>query len=723
LSPGEKETTAEIKRICLACGQTFTDVTRCPKDGNPLVMIKRKDSMIGQVLGGCYEVQALLGRGGMSTVYKGRHTMMNRLVALKVLSSHDPYSLKRFHMEAQLAASLSHANIITVYDFGLAKDGEAFLAMDYIAGKTLAETVASGGPMDYKRAIPMFEQACDALAYAHNKGVIHRDLKPSNFLIASGHAGEDVIKLLDFGIAKQLEPGENYKTLTATGQVFGSPLYMSPEQCMGLKLDPRADVYSLGCVMYEVLTGRPPFIGKTPLDTMQMHVHEDAKPPSRAESLPVMPERLEEIILKAVERDIEHRYQSITELWNDLKELEKDPGRLANSELDTAQIFVDKKEKEQQTAYADTDPNSVSMQQLQLMTPKLDNLAKDFQQGSLFDTRLNDEIDQRIKSGLAVETDEDDEPPVVALDVTRQTIALLNELQKSSVDTGSQLLADRSDRATSGGMQAVAAPPAKAGETAKPEETLGAAAAEPNETAQPEEIAEKEETAGARRPKEIGEASASAGTVDTLEANEVSRSGETADSGDSDSHQFRRPRAFNGPVFPGSVNLSPLQGSIKLGTAATNQSAAGPQAEPASPNPDQSVLDTGDLPPVTEVAPTKQFPSTMPSPVISELPTVTAAAAGPALEPAPAKALPLPPNPESTAPPMVLSSEPQAAPVSSASPVITPAFSLAAVQAKTGDFLARIPEHMASAPAPYIIAFIIIALLTFAYAVCAVHRP
>jgi serine/threonine-protein kinase len=683
LSPDEKESTAEVKRICLACGQTFTDVTRCPKDGNPLVMIKRKDSMIGQVLGGCYEVQALLGRGGMSTVYKGRHTMMNRLVALKVLSSHDPYSLKRFHMEAQLAASLSHANIIIVYDFGLAKDGEAFLAMDYIAGKTLAETVASGGPMDYKRAIPMFEQACDALAYAHNKGVIHRDLKPSNFLIASGPAGEDVIKLLDFGIAKQLEPGENYQTLTATGQVFGSPLYMSPEQCMGLKLDPRADVYSLGCVMYEVLTGRPPFIGKTPLDTMQMHVHEDAKPPSRAESLPVMPERLEEIILKAVERDIEQRYQSITELWNDLKELEKDHGRLANSEIDTAQIYLDKKETEQAAyASADTDPNSVSMQQLQLMTPKLDNLSKDFQQSSLFDTRLNIEIDERIKSGLAIEPDEDDEPPVVSLDVTRQTIALLNELKKSSLETGSQLLTDGGDRATTGGMQAVAAPPAPASQTAKSEVVAAV-----KESAKPEEIADVKETAEA--------ATQSNGTAkaDSVKANEISRKGETADSGDSDSHQFRRPRAFNGPVFPGSDNLNPQQGSIKLGSAATKQTPASPQPEPAAPNSDQSVLDTGDLPPVTDVAPTKQFSSPTPPPAVPESVQLSA--------PEPQSATESQPTSESQP-----ASESRLAP--EPSPLSEPP-------------LPAVPLRMP--PTAFIISFVVLILLMFIFAVCSVHRP
>jgi hypothetical protein len=555
--------------------------------------------------------------------------------------------------------------------------------MDYIAGKTLAETVASGGPMDYKRAIPMFEQACDALAYAHNKGVIHRDLKPSNFLIASGPAGEDVIKLLDFGIAKQLEPGENYQTLTATGQVFGSPLYMSPEQCMGLKLDPRADVYSLGCVMYEVLTGRPPFIGKTPLDTMQMHVHEDAKPPSRAESLPVMPERLEEIILKAVERDIEQRYQSITELWNDLKELEKDHGRLANSEIDTAQIYLDKKETEQAAyASADTDPNSVSMQQLQLMTPKLDNLSKDFQQSSLFDTRLNIEIDERIKSGLAIEPDEDDEPPVVSLDVTRQTIALLNELKKSSLETGSQLLTDGGDRATTGGMQAVAAPPAPASQTAKSEVVAAV-----KESAKPEEIADVKETAEA--------ATQSNGTAkaDSVKANEISRKGETADSGDSDSHQFRRPRAFNGPVFPGSDNLNPQQGSIKLGSAATKQTPASPQPEPAAPNSDQSVLDTGDLPPVTDVAPTKQFSSPTPPPAVPESVQLSA--------PEPQSATESQPTSESQP-----ASESRLAP--EPSPLSEPP-------------LPAVPLRMP--PTAFIISFVVLILLMFIFAVCSVHRP
>jgi serine/threonine protein kinase len=303
--------------LCLVCGGHFVATSRCPKDGTSLVPINH-DVEIGDSLGKDYEVLDTIGRGGMSIVYKAKHKVMKRVVALKVLTASDLYSVKRFQLEAQLASNLQHENIVTVFEFGQDDDGRPYIAMAYVEGKTLSAVISEEGPILYRRALPLFIQACDALAYAHTSGVIHRDLKPSNFMLVRTKKGDEQIKLLDFGIAKQLEPTDDLQQLTASGQVFGSPLYMSPEQCLGHKLDARADIYSIGCVMYEVLSGQPPFVGKSPLDTMQMHVQQDAKPFRQINNDVDVPRQFEHIVLRALERDLSKRYKSVDELYNDL---------------------------------------------------------------------------------------------------------------------------------------------------------------------------------------------------------------------------------------------------------------------------------------------------------------------------------------------------------------------------------------------------------------------
>jgi hypothetical protein len=369
------------------------------------------------------------------------------------------------------------------------------------------------------------------------------------------------------------------------------------------------------------------------------------------------------------------------------------------------------------------------MQQLHMMVPKMDNLGNEFQQDSLFDTRLNHEIDQRIKSGLAVESKDEDEPPVVPLDVTRQTLALLDELQKSLVETGSQLLTELADPAADG-MQAVAAPPAGASQPAPLREPSEAK----TETAEKVETAQGLQTAE-RKPNIPSIAPAGASDGQPIP--------ETAD-GDSDSHQFRRPRAFNGPVYPGSVNLSPQQGSIKLGTPTTKPGSASPQAEPVSPAPNQSVLDTGDLPPVTVVAPTKQFPSTMPTPAPSEpvVEPMTASAPQPSSEPPPASNPQLTPVPHPStvvAPPVMPAIVPplpaptfsppdHAITDQSISPepsnlLITQSFSLADIQTISGQFFARIPKRIGTAPTAWVVCFVALALLMCILAISSAHRP
>jgi serine/threonine protein kinase/Tfp pilus assembly protein PilF len=188
-------------------------------------------------------------------------------------------------------------------------------------GKTLSEIVSERGCMNFERALPIFVQACDALLYAHKRDVLHRDLKPSNFMIVSNGEFADCLKLLDFGIAKQLNiDTPEGQGLTRTGEVFGSPLYMSPEQCLGRSLDERSDIYSMGCVMYEVLTGKPPLVGLNALDTLHKHINEDPLPfVSVDPALDNLPSRLEELIFKALRRNPDDRYQTMAELLRDLQ--------------------------------------------------------------------------------------------------------------------------------------------------------------------------------------------------------------------------------------------------------------------------------------------------------------------------------------------------------------------------------------------------------------------
>jgi serine/threonine protein kinase/tetratricopeptide (TPR) repeat protein len=311
-----------MKGTCMHCNQEFFGVSICPNDGQPIQMTK-EDPLVGNILADRFEVLAKLGEGGMSAVYKARHMLMDRIVAIKLLFASDIQSLKRFQLEAKLACNLNHINIVSVFDFGVSNKGQPYLVMDYLEGRSLGDCVKVDGPMHLDRALGIFTQACDALTYAHKRDVIHRDLKPSNFMLVLDDNYSELLKVVDFGIAKQMSFEDAAgQGLTKTGEVFGSPLYMAPEQCLGRRLDARADIYSMGCVMYEVLTGTPPLVGVNALDTLHKHINEDPLPFAitnpRCANLPPMLERL---VFKALARDVDQRYQSMLELWTDLEVL------------------------------------------------------------------------------------------------------------------------------------------------------------------------------------------------------------------------------------------------------------------------------------------------------------------------------------------------------------------------------------------------------------------
>lgn len=311
----------DTTRTCLACGKDFSLESQfCPIDGSPLTPLAT-DPLVGSFFAERYQIISQLGKGGMSSVYKAKHTLMDRIVAIKILVASDVPSLKRFQLEAKLVSSLKHHNIVTVYDFGVSFKGQPYLVMDYLEGSNLMDEIRKETRLDLVRATWIFCQACDALNLAHKRDLIHRDLKPSNFMLVDEEQHDDVVKLVDFGIAKHLTvPVSEAAQLTQTGQVLGSPLYMSPEQCTGNRLDARSDIYSLGCVMYETLTGKPPLLGTDVFDTIQRHIHETPRSFASVDpELVSIPEQIEKIVLKCLQLDPADRYQTILELWTDLE--------------------------------------------------------------------------------------------------------------------------------------------------------------------------------------------------------------------------------------------------------------------------------------------------------------------------------------------------------------------------------------------------------------------
>lgn len=278
-------------------------------------------TLIGQTLDNQYEIVSLIGKGGMSFVYKATHLLMRKTVAIKTLLPHlslNAISLQRFQQEAQAASNLKHPNIIAVHNFGTTPDGEPYLVMDYVEGSSIADELERNGFVPVDRAVDIFIQVADALAHAHQRGIIHRDLKPSNILLLEKDGQKDHVNIVDFGIAKMLpQDGAEAVNLTQTGEVFGSPLYMSPEQCRGEKLDNRADIYSMGCLMYETLTGRPAISGDNTMEVLYNHLHEIPAPMKAP--LTHIPPPLERIVFKTLAKDPSQRYQNMNQLRDELQ--------------------------------------------------------------------------------------------------------------------------------------------------------------------------------------------------------------------------------------------------------------------------------------------------------------------------------------------------------------------------------------------------------------------
>ena len=258
-----------------------------------------------------YELNHLIARGGMAEVYRARDRLLDRPVALKVLFSElsvDRSFVERFRREAQAAAKLSHPNIVPVFDWG-EDTGSYFIVMEFIDGRPLSSILKSAGPLSAERTAEVGAHVAAALGFAHRHGVIHRDVKPGNVLITE----EQQVKVTDFGIARALNTEES---LTQTGAVMGTATYFSPEQAEGIGVDARSDIYSLGVVLFEMVTGRPPFLGDTPVAVASKHVRDH--PPAPRELNPSIPPTFEAIILKSMAKDPAHRYSTAEELREDL---------------------------------------------------------------------------------------------------------------------------------------------------------------------------------------------------------------------------------------------------------------------------------------------------------------------------------------------------------------------------------------------------------------------
>src|SRR5712692_6839179 len=314
---------------CPRCGRQFSDdVLTCPDDLTPLqadatISDVRVDPLIGRVFEGKYRLDEHLGGGGMGTVYRATHLLIERPVAIKVLSQRfvgDQTAQERFRREARAAGRMHHPNAVTVNDFGTTEDGWLYIVMELLEGRTLRDLLAHEAPLDPARAVSLMLQACSAVGAAHDAKLIHRDLKPANIFIEQRPNMPAVAKVLDFGVAKfavEEHEDDDYQTLTQVGAIIGTPRYMSPEQCSGaVPLTPASDVYSLGIILYEMLTGAVPFSAETPLAVAMKQVTEAPRPPR--EVIPSIPKELETVVLHALAKQAADRPADANEFRREL---------------------------------------------------------------------------------------------------------------------------------------------------------------------------------------------------------------------------------------------------------------------------------------------------------------------------------------------------------------------------------------------------------------------
>jgi len=307
---------------CPTCNRLFDDKANvCPFDNSTLA-VSNQDALLGSVLDKRYRIIDRIGEGGMGKVYKAQHIILDKPFAIKVLNpelAQREDSIKRFINEARLTSKIGHPNIIEVTDFGKTPGGSFYFVMEYVSGKTLFDLLNSKKTIPIKETIEIITQCADALYAAHQAGIVHRDLKPDNIMLVVKGDGSYFAKILDFGISKII--GEASTRLTSSGVIIGTPEYMSPEQASQENTDHRTDIYSLGVIMYQMLTGSLPFYSTNPLNLLMMHKTKSPKPMKSFN--PNIPTALENICMKCLSKNPQDRYQDMRELMNALNDLAK----------------------------------------------------------------------------------------------------------------------------------------------------------------------------------------------------------------------------------------------------------------------------------------------------------------------------------------------------------------------------------------------------------------
>ena len=318
--------TTAISKTCPDCRKTYPWQEQHVCESKPVApAASENDPLVGAVLGDRYRIDSFLSSGGMGVVYKGRHVVLDKPVAVKLLrESQDPVAQQRFLLEAKSACHIGHEHIVDINDFGVLEDGRPYLVMEFLQGQSLETLLQKQGSLPWSRVCRIGEQIARGLQAVHEKGIMHRDLKPGNIFLLD-RARRDFVKILDFGIAKVMagtretlsdggKPLVANMRQTTQGTVLGTPEYLSPEQAAGEAIDARVDIYALGCILYEMLTGSVPFRGNGPMSTLMKHLTEKVVPPRKRRPDLTIPDSLEKIVLKAMAREKTDRYATMEEL-------------------------------------------------------------------------------------------------------------------------------------------------------------------------------------------------------------------------------------------------------------------------------------------------------------------------------------------------------------------------------------------------------------------------
>jgi serine/threonine protein kinase len=310
-------------KLCLRCNSHYDDGQEvCPTDEAELISVGN-DALIGTIVGDRYRILCAIGRGAMGIVYEAIQISTGREMAIKVLQNfHETSqeSVKRFRREAQTVSTLKHPNIVTLFDYGMMEDGQPYIVTEFLQGLNLAQVLKETGGLPPEACSPIIKQVCYAVGEAHRLRIIHRDIKPDNIILQGKDAASVSVKVVDFGVAKLVGDGVSTGSLTVEGKVCGSPAYMSPEQCRGAEFDYRADIYSLGVVIFEMLCGKRPFVADDMMALMFMHVNEAPPRMSDVEPELIFPEQLEKVVAKALHKNPASRQQSAEELWEEFND-------------------------------------------------------------------------------------------------------------------------------------------------------------------------------------------------------------------------------------------------------------------------------------------------------------------------------------------------------------------------------------------------------------------